>query len=99
MKIHTENSFTISSESMTNTSSYTHYALQLLKEVIDQIIKDTGHYYLQVTITLKLGNIGDNMKEAKWLRLSDKIYLCLKRTRYQNTWVEEHDEVHQSIGN
>ena len=42
-------------------------------------------------------NIGDNMKE-KWLKVVDKIYLCLKRTRYQNTWVEEHD-VHQSDGN
>ena len=33
------------------------------------------------------------------VKVADKIYLCKQRTRYQNTWVEEHDEDHQSIGN
>ena len=51
---------------MTNTNNYTHFAPTIVKEVIDQIIEDIGHYYLQVTITLRLGTIGDNTKEAKW---------------------------------
>ena len=25
------------------------------------------------------------------VKVVDKIYLCKQRTRYQNTWVEEHD--------
>ena len=50
-----------------NTNNYSHFGQQFIKEVTDlQIIEDIGHYYLQVTITLRLGTIGDNTKEAKW---------------------------------
>ena len=86
-----ENSFTISSESMTNTSSYTHYAPTIVKR---SYRPDNQRYWtllLAGNDNIETWQYWRQYERGEMVKVADKIYLCLKRTRYQNTWVEEHD--------
>ena len=83
--------YTISQESMTNTNNYSHFGPTIVKR---SYRPDNRRYWtllLAGNDNIETWNYWRQYERGEMVKVADKIYLCKQRTRYQNTWVEEHD--------
>lgn len=83
--------YTISQESMTNTGNYSHFGPTIVKR---SYRPDNRRYWtllLAGNDNIETWNYWRQYERGEMVKVADKIYLCKQRTRYQNTWVEEHD--------
>ncbi len=83
--------YTISQESLVNTNNYSFFGPTIVKR---SYRPDNRRYWtllLAGNDNIETWNYWRQYERGEMVKVADKIYLCKQRTRYQNTWVEEHD--------
>ena len=83
--------YTISSEAMINTNSYGQYQPTIRKRSYRPDDRRYWTLLLAGNDNIETWQYWRQYERGEMVKVADKIYLCLQRTRYCNTWVVEHD--------
>ena len=83
--------YTISSEAMINTNSYGQYQPTIRKRSYRPDDRRYWTLLLAGNDNIETWQYWRQYERGEMVKVADKIYLCLQRTRYCNTWVTEHD--------